>query len=257
MNGRQLLAGATLCAALVAGGVAAGFQLVEGDEKAKPAAIEPKVALANGLDILPSSTAQDWAAYANVVATVTVVAERAEQVLQEDIERGEGTIGRAIDLHIDTPLWARPGQTVPDQVTINTLGWVWKDGDPAARTEFGPDNRPRLELGRQYLVALALFPGVAPEDLASCDEPPPADATEPKWGVLGTHAAAPVTNGIVGTGEFEGIVHTLQWLTSELTEELNATLRGELLGQPVETVEGLVQSAAAAVAPKQLPADPC
>ncbi len=98
--------------------------------------------------------------------------------------------------------------------------------------------------------------------LASCEDVTPAIAAQPEWGAIGEYAAAPVTDGIVGVGEFEGTERSLEdaAANARLAGELdgsNASLRGELLGRDVHDAQALFKAAAERTAPKKVPPGTC
>jgi hypothetical protein len=99
---------------------------------------------------------------------------------REEVERGEGTIGRRITLRIDKPVWRRPtlpaGTSLPQ--TLETGGGFWTfHGTKEQR--FVVEGREWIEVGKTYL---ALFNYMDPE-YAVASTKPPADA-DPAWGPL-------------------------------------------------------------------------
>lgn len=265
MNVRRVAIGTTAAAVIVAAGVVGGFTLTDagadkgaggGPPRSGPSAIM----LSDGLDLLASQTAEDWVSYASVVGVVTVVDERANPIPAEDRERGEGVIGRKIDLRIDEALWTRAGVEVPELVTLGSEGWAWSDGDPDKRTKFGGAGRPRLEVGEQYLVALAEFPGVPADKLAQCEDEPAVD----EWGVIGQYGSVPVTDGVVGAGEFEGARRNAAEALKVAQERgevepssVNASFRGSLYGKSVAAATPALDRAAEHTPPKKIPVPGC
>jgi hypothetical protein len=262
MNIRRLMPGIVAAVILCTGGVATGIALANDTDDAAPAATPRPAVLASGLSLLPSASATDWVEYASTVAVVTVVDEQADQVDPEDLERGEGTIDRRVVMRLDERLWSRPSAAVPDRVTVRTEGWAWGNGDPQQTTELGFAGRPRFEVGRQYLIALAVFPGVPEKKLSTCEDIDPAEASLDEWGAIGEFAAVPVSNDIVGAGEFEGTERSLEGAFAYATsggelEGGNSTLRGQLLGREVHEARALLEAAASKTTPKNVPAGTC
>lgn len=260
MNKRRLAAGTAIAAVVASAGVVGGMAMGgDSPERRAAATQQPPVVLADSLDLLDSGTVEDWVSYGSAVAVVTVVDERAGQVLEDDLARGEGTINRDIVMQVDERLWTREGANLPDQITISTTGWAWSDGQPEKRVEFGNAGRPRYEVGRQYLVALAKWPGTPKDQLANCEDEP----EEGGWAPIGEYASTPVTNGIVGVGEFEGTVRTLGEALEDAKSPAEAiaveggTLRSHLYGKTVQSVVPQLKVAAETVKPKEIPTPGC
>ncbi len=121
MNLRRVALGVALVSALGAGGAVTGVALADRSDHPSPTEPAPAV-MASGLDLLPSATATDWVEYASTVAVVTVVAEMPGTVDADDLERGEGTIGRHVAMRLDERLWTRPGAKVPERISVGTEG---------------------------------------------------------------------------------------------------------------------------------------
>lgn len=261
MRMRDLLVGGVLVAAITTSGVAGGVNLAGGspDRPSSKNDDERTVVVADGLELLSSATAEDWVSYGSAVVVVTVVGEKAGEVPEADQQNEEGTINRDIDLKVDRRIWARPGAKVPEQITIGTTGWAWSEGDPENRVEFVNAGRPRYEMGEQYLVALAQWPATPDDQLATCEDAP----EEGGWAPLGQYAAVPVTDGIVGVGEFEGTERTLLEALEAATspEELLAveggSLRGSLTGKTMDAVAPVLELAASTTSPKEIPVPGC
>ncbi|MEZ7159144.1 hypothetical protein ACBR38_29435 [Streptomyces sp. MAD19A] len=147
------------------------------------------VVLAEGDDVLPSVTSTDWVTYADQVAVVRPTSDREIPASEEEKEAGEGYIGRQATLAVDKVLWSRPdAPQAPESLSLDVAGWVFKDG---RRQEFAVHDTPRLEPGHTYILALARLD----------------DGT---WSILGSGAALPYDNGIIGNGESEGTTSTQQ-----------------------------------------------
>ncbi|MFE2293889.1 hypothetical protein [Streptomyces sp. NPDC059452] len=138
-------------------------------------------------DVLPSVTSTDWVTYADQVVVARPTAERELPASAEEIEAGEGYIGRAATLTVDEVLWTRTGApTAPGAVDMNVAGWLFKDGQ---RRAFAVPDSPRLEKGHTYIIALARLD----------------DGT---WSALGSEGVLPYDNAVIGNGESQGTVTT-------------------------------------------------
>ncbi|WP_411082104.1 hypothetical protein [Streptomyces sp. cmx-18-6] len=174
---------AVACAALLAG--------CGGGEPA------PDPVKGEGKDLMPSRTAQDWVTYADHVVVATPTSEKELAPDQSEIDRGEGIIGREVHMKVEKVLWSRAdaAQPAPASWPRNSSGWVFEGGDVGNRAEFALTERPRIELGHRYIIALA-WQG------AKCSE---GDAEEPaRWMGLGEGSTVPYDDDTIGKGEMEG-----------------------------------------------------
>lgn len=155
-------------------------------------------ALGSGLDRYPSHTAEDWVTYADHVVVVTPVDEVETPPAASEIERGEGLIGRNVEMRVDKVLWSRDDapKPAPTSYTRQSTGWVF-DGDVKNRRKFVLEGRPRIELGHSYVIALRWEPTHCSEG----DKPDPA-----QWVGLGEGSNLPFDEGVIGMGEFAGTV---------------------------------------------------
>jgi hypothetical protein len=140
-------------------------------------------------------------------------------------------------------------------VATTAAGWTWGDHDPEERTEFALSDRPRLDLGHQYVVAFASYPGLGQEQAEKCGDP----ATPTRWAPVGSGGAVPITEGVIGVGEFEGIDRDLdQALTAAKAARSgpNATFRDLLTGASVQLVAPLLDQAARSTPPTEVSGPP-
>ena len=93
-------------------------------------------------------------------------------------------------------LWSRPSpaQPAPDTYVRPSSGWVFKGG-VGNRHEYALAERPRIEVGHHYVIALAWSPAKCSEG----DKPEPA-----QWVGLGEGSTVPYDEGVIGRGEMEG-----------------------------------------------------
>jgi hypothetical protein len=140
------------------------------------------VSIAEPKDGIPSATATDWVSYEDQAPVVHVAAEHEGAADSEEVAAGEGYLSRTVDLQVKERVWSRSGATaLPAALTIVADGWSFK-GD--AKTRVGSAEASRLEVGHDYLVALAHY----------------ADG---EWATIGTGAILPYDGGEVGQGEYE------------------------------------------------------
>ncbi|MBT2440912.1 hypothetical protein J7E93_12470 [Streptomyces sp. ISL-36] len=158
------------------------------------------VVLGEAADHLPSTTAVDWVTYADHVVVVSAVAERRIPPSRQELDRGEGVIGRQVTLKIDKVLWSRDGAARPAPKTwdYNAFGWQFTGGAVDAPRKMAMHERPRVEPGHSYIMAMVW-------EEARCA---PGDAPEPaRWRGLGEGSEIPYDAGIIGNGELEGRTH--------------------------------------------------
>ncbi|TDD82165.1 hypothetical protein E1293_17090 [Actinomadura darangshiensis] len=170
-------------------------------EAASEAPAPPRIVMAEGDDRLPSTTATDWVTYADHVVVVTAASERRLPVSATEAARGEGLIGRTVDMQVKKVLWSRKGapEAAPKSWTYNAAGFALTNGDPEAAAPMAVHGRPRMEVGHQYIVAVSWEP-------ARCS---PGDKPEPgRWMGLGEGSEVPYDGNTIGQGEMEGRVQT-------------------------------------------------
>lgn len=101
----------------------------------------------------PVDTLEDWASYADALATFEVRSETELPLTDAEQEAGEGLVMRSVEIAVQDVLWARQGAPkVPETVSFITYGWVIKGSERRpANTGAGA----RLEVGDRYLAPLA------------------------------------------------------------------------------------------------------
>ncbi|MET9246167.1 hypothetical protein [Nonomuraea sp. NPDC003709] len=156
-----------------------------------------RIVMAEGDDRLPSITATDWVTYADHVVVVNATSEQTIPPAQIEIERGEGLIGRKVNLEVKEVLWSREdaAQTAPKGWEYNASGWTFTEGNLNSPTVTAIYDRPRIEPGHQYILAIAWEGPHCAED----DAPEPA-----KWMGLGEGSELPFDGDVIGQGEMEG-----------------------------------------------------
>lgn len=120
-----------------------------------PADTEPGVVTAEGAEAVPSRTATDWVTYGDHLVVIDVKSEERLEATKEEVERGEGFIGREVTVELGDPLWTRPTyqelSELPTRLAIANGGWVFH-GKEEQRWEV--ENQVRLTPGSQYLAML-------------------------------------------------------------------------------------------------------
>jgi hypothetical protein len=173
-----------------------------------------------------STTADDWATYADHVLVVTVADEVRLKPSAEEIERGEGMIGRTVKLRVDKVLWSAPDapQSAPAKLDLSAAGWVFNDGEGQADgVKFSLRHSSRLEKGHTYVKAVEWI-----------DDPCSDDAKQGSWEGLGSGDTIPYDKGLLGAGEFEGRLQTLDQAKAEF-QSLGVTAASDLRAQVVGT----------------------
>lgn len=165
----------------------------------EPAASQPEMLMGHGADYLPSITASDWVTYADHVVVVEAVSEQVISPDAEELERGEGIIGRTVTLSIEEVLWSREGAPKAAHATWNysALGWHFSEGDTENAVPMALHGFPRVELGHEYVMAIRWEAAVCTDD---------GDFLPAQWRGLGEGSEIPFDDGILGNGESEGAV---------------------------------------------------
>ncbi|MEV6158770.1 hypothetical protein AB0L53_51435 [Nonomuraea sp. NPDC052129] len=200
MRRRFAIAGAGIAAVLVTATAAMSGSM--GAAAGGSAAQPYKMVMAEADDRLPSVTATDWVTYADHVVVVSAASEQRLQPTQTELERGEGLIGRAVDLRVKEVVWSREGapKPAPDGWTYNAAGFAFNDGNVTEAVPMAVHDRPRIEAGHDYIMAIVW-------EEARCsdgDEPEPG-----KWWGLGEGSEVPYDGSVIGQGEQEGQVQTV------------------------------------------------
>lgn len=126
-----------------------------------------------------SAAAQEWVAYGDYAAVVTVVAEAAGRPDPKD----DGYIPRTVTANVSQVIWSRPdAPRLAEGITLPAKGWhttLW-----GGREEAAPQGAPRLEVGHTYVVGVTSRVG--------------------GMRLIGDDAAVPYDAETFGQGEFEG-----------------------------------------------------
>lgn len=200
------------------------------------AAAEPGVMLGHGSDHLPSVTATDWVTYADHVIVVEALSEEALAPTAEDLERGEGIIGRTVTLAIEDVLWSREGATVAAPATweYSGLGWHFAEGDVTDTVEMALHGLPRVEVGHQYVMAIRW-------EKAVCDED--GEYTRAQWRGLGEGSEIPYDDDTIGNGESEGTVQDAAAFAADAEDEVHQGVEELLAGQSADAIVTALNSA--------------
>ncbi|MHC0432314.1 hypothetical protein ACX6XY_19325 [Streptomyces sp. O3] len=228
----------------MAAAVAATVLTVTNDSgQTAQAAVGQDILLAEGSDRLPNQTAEDWVTYADHVVIVSAASEREVAPDKAEIDRGEGLIGRNVNLKVDKVLWSRDGapQAAPKAWEYPTLGWQFKNDDVNNRQKMAVADSPRLEKGHSYIMAIVWEEAQCPEG----DEKQPAG-----WFGLGEGSEIPYDNGVIGNGENEGSIHKVTKtgkaplsVAAATEDDPNAGLEERLAGQSVDRLVAELEAA--------------
>lgn len=233
---RIAAAAGVIAAAAVTGIAVAAFVTPATDPEAQAAPEQPEVMLGHGDDHLPNITAADWVTYADHVIVVEAVSEAAISPGAEELERGEGIIGRNISLTIEEVLWSREGATVAAPATweYSGLGWHFKDGDLDGAMEMALYDSPRIEVGHQYVMAIRW-------EKAICDED--GEYTPAQWRGLGEGSEVPYDDNTIGNGESEGTVQSAADFAAASEDVVDQGIEEELVGQSGDAIVAALNSA--------------
>ncbi len=166
--------------------------------KEEVSAPEPELAitLADPYERVSSGSAASWVAVADAVVTARLIDEARPKTNESDPE-WDGMTPRTGVLEIVDVLWTSPEPknklAADETIKLNLTGWVTQSERGEMR--FGMAGQSRIEVGHQYVIALAWL---EPE----CD---PDDGNRPgEWGAIGSGGIIPADDNILGNSEFEG-----------------------------------------------------
>lgn len=154
------------------------------------------VVAASGEARWPQSGVSDWVSYGDAAVIGTVTSERRRGPSQEEVEVGEGLIGRDVVVRVDHVVWQHPSALQPPETfTYGTVGWSFKAG--ADELPMSLAGREREEIGRTYLLVLTRasdegwVPSTAPLEFDGDRvlPPPGEDDSGPLNDVIGADSA--------------------------------------------------------------------
>lgn len=187
------------------------------------------IVLGGGRSRTASRTVSDWVTYADHVLVVTVVNETRLAASNEEIERGEGLIGRTVVLRVDRVLWSAPDAPQPAPITLklSAAGWLFNDNSGFGEWKIAVGESSRLDKGHTYIRALEWT-----------DDPCFEDPKQGWWDGLGSGDTIPFDGGVLGAGEFEGRMQTLdqsraKWRADAVEAR---SVRGQIAGGTVATL---------------------
>jgi hypothetical protein len=238
IRNRIAAAAGIIAAASVTGIIVAAIAAPAADPDTQGAAAEPRpeVMLGQGSDHLPSVTATDWVTYADHVIVVEAVEEQAIPPTADELERGEGVIGRVVSLTVEDVLWSREGATraAPATWEYSGLGWYFAEGDTTAAVEMALHDLPRVEVGHQYVMAIRW-------EKAVCDED--GEYTRAQWRGLGEGSEIPYDDNTIGNGEPEGTVQDTAAFAAAAEDEADQGVEELLAGQGGDALVSALNSA--------------
>ncbi len=104
---------------------------------------------------IPANSITDWVSYTDQVSVVTVVSEKRIPANSNDLARGEGLVGREVQLKIESNLWNRPNAPKING-TFNTRVWGWVL-NKGREIPFTAEGNTRVEVGQSYVAPLVLL----------------------------------------------------------------------------------------------------
>jgi len=205
----------------------------------KPARLAtPSVVIGEGKDRYPSQTAEDWATYADYVVVVSAIKETQLEPRASEVERGEGLVGRLVNLRVDQIVWSNPSTAVspPKSFAWQGSGWLFHDGHPDQLTRFAIEDRPRVEVGHSYIIAIIWQP-------AKCSLGDSPEAAQ--WVGLGEGSTIPYDDQIVGNGEFEGsrVIQGAVSTASQTAPSENVKIEDMMAGRAGRDVAAVLKTA--------------
>jgi hypothetical protein len=191
------------------------------------------VVLGEGRDRTGSRTVGDWVTYADHLFIVTVTGEVRQAPGAAEAAHG-AMIGRTVKLRVDNVLWSAPDapMAAPPALALPAAGWVSGAGDATVKVALRGSSR--LELGHTYVKAVEWADDVCSDD--------PARGT---WEGLGSGDTIPFDAGVLGAGEFEGRVLTLdeakqRWRDGEAG---SPSVRFAMAGASIDTLIATMRGA--------------
>ncbi|NGO80523.1 hypothetical protein G6045_33430 [Streptomyces sp. YC504] len=190
---------------------------------------------------MPNQSAEDWTTYADHVVVVTATSEQELPPTSKEVAAGEGLINRTVRLKVDKVLWSNPNAATPAPKTwdFNALGWEFTDGNQDNRRLMAMADRPRVEVGHTYIMAMEWEP-------AECRG---EGAATGAWMGLGEGSELPYDNKVIGKGEEEGrLQDPPNAARAGVTETAPAGLEEELAGATETALVSQLNEAAASPA---------
>jgi hypothetical protein len=192
----------------------------------------PAVAVIDGKPRTASETAEDWATYADHVLVVTVTDEVRGQAGSKN---DGGMVGRTATLKSQKVLWSAPDapRQAPETVDLQVAGW-FLNHETGSQRAWSLADTSRLEPGHTYVLALEWI-----------DDPCSEDPIDGSWEPLGPGGAIPYEDEVLGAGEFEGRVQTVDEAKSRRRTNSPdpASLRDLSVGGTVDELVGAVEDA--------------
>ncbi|MDA1361701.1 hypothetical protein O1R50_18885 [Glycomyces luteolus] len=216
---------------------------IDTPEPLSPSQPLPEVVMVEGVDHLPSETAADWVTYADHVVVVNAVSEISVPPTQIELDRGEGLIGRIVTLEISEILWSREGAPVapPDTWDYSAIGAQFTEGNTAEPYEMALHERPRVEVGHSYVMAIRWEP-------ERCED---GESEPAQWRGLGEGSEIPYDDAALGNGELEGEIQSPQQFGAAAEEDVTVGgLEEQVAGQSADALVAELESAVPAAAPE-------
>lgn len=205
---KRVLAGVVAGAVvLVAGAAAVVVPKITGDDQSS-------VIEAEGQNLLPSETLEDWVTYSDHVAVVKLASTRDIPASDEEVKAGEGYIPRATTYEITSVLWSRKGaREAPSTIETDIDGWSFKEG---TKTPVKLKGQPLLDkIGNVYVMPIVYLEKTASVGVAG-------------WSNLSPDSILPFEDDVVGRGDSiigdDGRTKAVDQLWGQSRQDLTSTL---------------------------------
>lgn len=111
-----------------------------------------RLVIGSAAESFPEASLRDWKSYADHVVVYTVTGETEIPASQEDLQRGEGLVGRVISIRIENVVWSAPGAPkLPEPLSMRAPGWVLREG---VKVPVSINGAPRTEVGERFVAPL-------------------------------------------------------------------------------------------------------
>lgn len=105
----------------------------------------------------PHETLSDWVSYGDAIVIVEVIDEAETAPTPDELERGEGLVGRTLTAEVEAIVWQHPqAARPPNEFRFDSLPWALENGEKRPMAFAGA---VRPEVGGRYLVVVADLAG--------------------------------------------------------------------------------------------------
>lgn len=141
---------------LVLGLVVAGLAACGGVSDDGRAKDDPGRAVLMESSRLPRSSISDWVSWGDHLVSVEVSSEAIGKPTVEEVERGDGLVGRTLTVRTNEVLWSRRGAPdLPAEFSFAGSGVIYDDGNLVTADVSG---NLTLQVGRTYVFMVVKYP---------------------------------------------------------------------------------------------------